>query len=82
MRILSEFEQEDRKRKLLQAIIHEFIKTGKPVGSAHLASSYRLDLSSATLRNVMAELEEEGFLTHPHTSARKPNNAFSNSNGA
>jgi heat-inducible transcriptional repressor len=69
MRTLSESEQEDRKRKLLQAIIHEFIKTGKPVGSAHLASSYRLDLSSATLRNVMSELEEEGFLTHPHTSA-------------
>ena len=69
MRILSEFDQEDRKRKLLQAVIHEYIKTGKPVGSAHLASGYRLDLSPATLRNVMSELEEEGFLSHPHTSA-------------
>jgi heat-inducible transcriptional repressor len=69
MRTLSEFEQEDRKRKLLQAVIHEYIKTGKPVGSAHLASIDRLALSSATLRNVMAELEEEGFLSHPHTSA-------------
>jgi heat-inducible transcriptional repressor len=69
MRTLSEFDQEDRKRKLLQAVIHEYIKTGKPVGSAHLASIDRLDLSSATLRNVMAELEEEGFLMHPHTSA-------------
>jgi heat-inducible transcriptional repressor len=69
MRTLSEFEQEDRKRKLLQAVIHEYIKTGKPVGSAHLASGARLDLSPATLRNIMAELEEEGFLSHPHTSA-------------
>jgi heat-inducible transcriptional repressor len=69
LRILSELDQEDRKRKLLQAVIHEFIKTGKPVGSAHVASNYRLDLSPATLRNVMSELEEEGFLTHPHTSA-------------
>jgi heat-inducible transcriptional repressor len=69
MRILSEIEQEDRKRKLLQAVIHEFIKTGKPVGSAHVAKNYRLDLSSATLRNVMSELEAEGFLSHPHTSA-------------
>lgn len=69
MRSLSEFEQEDRKRKLLQAVIHEYIKTGKPVGSAHLASSYKLDLSPATLRNIMAELEEEEFLSHPHTSA-------------
>lgn len=69
MRTLSEFEQEDRKRKLLQAVIHEYIKTGKPVGSAHLATSYKLDLSPATLRNIMAELEEEEFLSHPHTSA-------------
>jgi heat-inducible transcriptional repressor len=69
MRSLSAFEQEDRKRKLLHAIIHEFIKTGKPVGSVFLAEQYKLDLSSATIRNVMADLEQEGFLTHPHTSA-------------
>src|SRR5689334_15111791 len=69
MRSLSAFEQEDRKRKLLHAIIHEFIKTGKPVGSVFLAEQYKLDLSSATIRNVMADLEAEGFLTHPHTSA-------------
>src|SRR5689334_15966856 len=69
MRTLSSFDQEERKRKLLQAIIHQYIKTAKPVGSAFLAEQYHLDLSSATIRNVMAELEEEGFLTHPHTSA-------------
>lgn len=69
MRSLSSFEQEDRKRKLLQAIIHEYIKTAKPVGSAFLADKYKMDLSSATIRHVMAELEAEGYLTHPHTSA-------------
>ncbi|HRY29226.1 MAG TPA: heat-inducible transcriptional repressor HrcA [Elusimicrobiota bacterium] len=73
MRTLSIAEQEDRKRKLLQAIIHQYIKTGKPVGSAFLAEEDKLDLSSATIRNVMAELENEGYLTHPHTSAgREP----------
>jgi heat-inducible transcriptional repressor len=69
MRILSTEDQEDRKRKLLQAVIHQFIKSGKPVGSHTLAEEYRLDLSPATIRNVLADLETEGFLTHPHTSA-------------
>jgi heat-inducible transcriptional repressor len=69
MRTLSANEQEDRKRRLLQAVIHHFIKTAKPVGSASLAEEYRLDLSPATIRNVMSELEAEGYLTHPHTSA-------------
>lgn len=69
MRTLPLEEQEERKRKLLQAIIHQYIKTAKPVGSAYLAEQYHLDLSSATIRNVMAELESDGFLTHPHTSA-------------
>src|SRR5688572_3155103 len=69
MRVLSTSEQEDRKRKLLQAVIHQYIKTGKPVGSAFIADQHRLDLSPATIRNIMAELESDGFLTHPHTSA-------------
>jgi len=69
VRTLSVWEQEERKRKLLQAIIHQYIKTAKPVGSAFLAEEYKLDLSPATIRHAMAELEEEGFLTHPHTSA-------------
>jgi heat-inducible transcriptional repressor len=69
MRTLSTSEQDERKRKLLQAIIHQYIKTAKPVGSAYLAEQYRLGLSPATIRNVMAELEQEGYLTHPHTSA-------------
>jgi heat-inducible transcriptional repressor len=69
MRVLSSAEQEDRKRRLLQAVIHQYIKTGKPVGSTFIAEQSHLDLSSATIRNVMAELEQEGYLTHPHTSA-------------
>src|SRR5688572_13262052 len=69
MRTLSTAEQEERKRKLLQAVIHQYVKTAKPVGSAFLADQYNLDLSSATIRHVMAELEQDGYLTHPHTSA-------------
>lgn len=69
MRTLSPIEQEDRKRRLLQAVIHQFIKTGKPVGSAFLAGGAAVDLSPATIRNVMGDLEREGYLTHPHTSA-------------
>lgn len=59
----------ERKNKVLQAVIHHFIKTGRPVASSILTDDYSFDLSPATIRNLMAELEEEGFLTHPHTSA-------------
>jgi heat-inducible transcriptional repressor len=59
----------ERKNKILNMIIHYYIKTGKPVGSNVLIEKYNIALSSATVRNLMAELEEEGFLTHPHTSA-------------
>jgi heat-inducible transcriptional repressor len=59
----------ERTKKVLQAVIDSYIQTGSPVGSAALARTYGFSLSSATLRNVMAELEELGLLTHPHTSA-------------
>jgi heat-inducible transcriptional repressor len=59
----------ERKTKILSAVIHHYIKTGKPVGSTVLIDEYNVSLSPAAVRNVMAELEEEGFLTHPHTSA-------------
>ena len=59
----------ERAQKVLQAVIDSYILTGLPVGSAALARKYDFSLSSATLRNIMAELEEAGFLTHPHTSA-------------
>ncbi|MFH1239303.1 MAG: heat-inducible transcriptional repressor HrcA [bacterium] len=69
-------ELDDRKQKILQAVIHHYISGGKPVGSHVLTGRYNLDLSSATIRNIMAELEKMGYLTHPHTSAgRVPTDA-------
>lgn len=69
MRVLPFDEHQARKEKILQAVIHLFIKTSKPVGSSTLVESTQLNLSPATIRNVLAELEKEGYLTHPHTSA-------------
>ncbi len=59
----------DRKLKILQAIIKDFITTAEPVGSRTLAKKYDLGISSATIRNEMSDLEELGFLEQPHTSA-------------
>jgi heat-inducible transcriptional repressor len=58
-----------RSRKILFAVVTEFIATGDPVGSRTLAKKYGLDLSAASIRNVLADLEEAGFLKQPHTSA-------------
>jgi heat-inducible transcriptional repressor len=69
MRHISLEALKERKTKILSAVIHHYIKTGKPVGSTVLIDEYNVLLSPAAVRNVMAELEEEGFLTHPHTSA-------------
>ena len=62
-------ELNDRAKKVLHAVIDSYIQTGSPVGSGLLAKTYEFSVSSATLRNIMAELEELGYLTHPHTSA-------------
>lgn len=59
----------DRKRKILQAIIEEYITTAEPVGSRAISRKESLGLSSATIRNEMADLEEMGYLLQPHTSA-------------
>jgi heat-inducible transcriptional repressor len=59
----------DRQRDLLRAVIREYIATAQPVASAALVRRYRLDLSSATVRNELAALEDLGLLSHPHTSA-------------
>ena len=69
MRQISKSILQERKARVLYAVIHEYIKAGKPVGSNVLDEKYNFNLSPATLRNLMAELEKEGFLTHPHTSA-------------
>src|SRR4051812_2794795 len=59
----------DREREVLRAVVQEYINTGGPVGSAQLLQRGEFEVSSATLRNVMADLEELGFLEKPHTSA-------------
>jgi heat-inducible transcriptional repressor len=59
----------ERQRDLLRAVIREYIASAQPVASAALVRRYRLDVSSATVRNELAALEELGLLTHPHTSA-------------
>lgn len=58
-----------RKREILSIIIKEHIKTGSPVGSSVVVGKYKLDISSATVRNEMASLEDEGYIIQPYTSA-------------
>ena len=58
-----------RSMKILAAIVDEYIRTGEPVGSKALAEKPDISVSSATIRNTMAALEQEGYLDHPHTSA-------------
>jgi heat-inducible transcriptional repressor len=66
---------DERKIKILQAIINDYIITGEPVGSRTIAKKYNLGVGSATIRNEMADLEELGFLEQPHTSSgRIPSN--------
>lgn len=59
----------NREKEILSAVVQNFILTAMPVGSRQLARKRSLDLSPATIRNVMADLEEMGLLCHPHTSA-------------
>jgi heat-inducible transcriptional repressor len=59
----------ERQKKLLLLIIRDYIESAQPVGSKHLAEHYRINLSSATIRNEMAALTEMGYLRQPHTSA-------------
>lgn len=59
----------DRKKRILQAIIEEYISTAEPVSSAAILQNYGLSCSSATIRNDMSELEHIGYLDKPHTSA-------------
>ena len=59
----------DRKCNILKIIVEEFIATAQPVGSKTLIEKFNLPFSSATIRNEMQELEENGYLEKPHTSA-------------
>ena len=60
---------DDRKKKILHAIIRNYLETGEPVGSRTISKYTDLNLSSATIRNEMADLEEMGLIIQPHTSA-------------
>ena len=62
-------ELDARKMKILQAIIQNYLETGEPVGSRTISKDSELNLSSATIRNEMADLEEMGLILQPHTSA-------------
>lgn len=59
----------ERKLKILQAIINDYVKSAEPVGSRTLSKQFNNAISSATIRNEMSDLEDMGYLTHPHTSA-------------
>jgi heat-inducible transcriptional repressor len=60
---------DERKTAILRAIVQEYITTAQPVGSGHVAAAPGVNVSSATVRNEMAVLEQEGYLRQPHTSA-------------
>lgn len=62
-------ELDERKMKILQAVVKNYLETGEPVGSRTISKYTDLNLSSATIRNEMADLEEQGYILQPHTSA-------------
>ncbi|HEY4976765.1 MAG TPA: winged-helix domain-containing protein, partial [Gaiellaceae bacterium] len=64
-----EIDLSDRQRRILRMVVEEYVTTGQPVGSKHLVESSGISISSSTVRYELAELEERGLLTHPHTSA-------------
>ena len=59
----------ERKKKILEAIIKDYINTAEPIGSRTISKRYELGISPATIRNEMADLEEMGYLMQPHTSS-------------
>src|SRR5690606_7280759 len=60
---------DERKTSILRAVVEEYIQTAQPVGSSHVVNAPGVSVSSATVRNEMAGLENEGYLVQPHTSA-------------
>jgi heat-inducible transcriptional repressor len=60
---------DERKTAILGAVVQEYIATAQPVGSSHIAGHHAINVSSATVRNEMAHLENDGYLVQPHTSA-------------
>ncbi len=62
-------ELNEREKNILRYIIQQFILTASPVGSRNIAKRYDIGISPATIRNIMSDLEESGYINHPHTSA-------------
>jgi len=62
-------ELDGRAKKVLNAVVSEYLETGFAVGSQTIARRYNLDVSAATIRTVMGDLEDQGMLRHPHASA-------------
>ncbi|AFN74694.1 heat-inducible transcription repressor HrcA [Melioribacter roseus P3M-2] len=69
VKVMSDYQLKDREKAILRFVIHQFILTANPVGSRNISKKYNIGLSPATIRNIMADLEELGYLDHPHTSA-------------
>ncbi|HEX9251912.1 MAG TPA: heat-inducible transcriptional repressor HrcA, partial [Ignavibacteriaceae bacterium] len=59
----------DREKTILRSIVQQFILTASPVGSRNITKRFDVGVSPATVRNIMSDLEESGFINHPHTSA-------------
>ena len=67
---------DDRRLQVLRAIVQDYVRTSEPVGSKALLERHQLGVSAATVRNDMSQLEEEGLIAAPHTSAgRVPTDA-------
>ena len=69
LRLMAFAELSDRERQVLEAVIQSYVATAEPAGSRVLSRRFGLGVSPATIRNTMSDLEEKGFLFHPHTSA-------------
>src|SRR5437899_8202219 len=73
--LMASDELNGRERQVLEAVIRSYVETAEPAGSRTLSRRFGLGVSPATIRNTMSDLEEKGFLFHPHTSAgRIPTN--------
>jgi heat-inducible transcriptional repressor len=67
--LMSLVELNEREKSILRYVIQQFILTASPVGSRNITKRYDLGISPATVRNIMSDLEESGYIDHPHTSA-------------
>lgn len=59
----------EREKEILRCVIQQFVLTAAPVGSRNISKKYDIGLSPASIRNIMSDLEEQGYINHPHTSA-------------